>query len=256
MKKLTASLVGVVMGGGILIEPVHADIASKAYVDDQIKTTTTSLDGKQDTANLVQQAGYSASNDDDKYPSVKAVKSAISTETESIKGDLKTVEQSLEEHEGKIITSEQYGQEMEYDETYYPSVQAVKDAITDATSDMATNTNLNQKQDKSNLVNNTDFPSAEEGADEKYPSVLAVKSAITTATQDLAKSSEVDAVESSVSDLGGRVDGVVSGLDQKIPKPSSNTCSNQQNKCVLTYNGSAYEWEPIERASGENAVAE
>ena len=255
MRKLTASLVGVVMGGGILIEPVHADIASKAYVDGKITSTTTDLSKKQDVSNLVNESGYNSVSDpeaDSKYPSVKAVKTAIKTETDSIKGDVESLETDIENQKNNIVKSEEYSTVMDTDESRYPSVTAVKDAIRDATSDMATNANLNLKQDVANLVKNANYATTDEDADTKYPSVLAVKGAITAATADLAEKSDVDAVESSVESLGGKVTSVESGLDTKIPKPTG-SCNNSTSKCVLTFDGSnGYAWEVIQRADNEN----
>ena len=253
MRKLTASLVGVVMGGGILIEPVHADIASKLYVDGKISDTTNSLNTKQDKSNLVDTSSYDSTNEEDadsKYPSVKAVKDAISKETTGIKEDVHTVEESLNTHKGMIITSDEYDNETAFDEQHYPSVNAVKQAIEKATSDMATNANLAGKQDKSNLVGTAGYAESED--DTKYPSVAAVKGAITTATQNLASSDDVTSVEQSVEDLGKQVDSVEQGLDTKIPLPTKNECSKPTNKCVLTFNGTnGYEWEVIERATSE-----
>lgn len=253
MKNLTAiafaSIISIVTLG-----TANADIASKAYVDGKIQTTTTDLNSKQDTANLVGTSDYAGTTEDvadTKYPSVKAVKDAIKTEKDGLEQSVQTLEQSLNDQKGNLVKTADFDSTLEYDdETHYPSVTAVKDAIAKATQDMATDTDLSGKQDKSNLVGTEAYKTGEE-SDEKYPSVKAVKEAITGATEGLATSTEVDAVEASVSGLGTRVESVEEGLDAKIPAPTTK-CTNATNKCVLTFNGdSGYDWEVIERAVGE-----
>lgn len=252
MKNLTAiafaSIISIVTLG-----TANADIASKAYVDGKIQTTTTDLNSKQDTANLVGTSDYAGTTEDvadTKYPSVKAVKDAIKTEKDGLEQSVQTLEQSLNDQKGNLVKTADFDSTLEYDdETHYPSVTAVKDAIAKATQDMATDTDLSGKQDKSNLVGTEGYDASQD--DDKYPSVLAVKTAITTETAGLATSTEVDAVEQSVTGLGTRVESVEEGLDAKIPAPTTE-CKNATNKCVLTFDGqSGYDWEVIERAVGE-----
>lgn len=254
MKKFTAGILGVVMGGGILIEPVHAEIASKLYVDGKFGETTTSLNNKQDVSNLVDSAGYSnAANADDKYPSVKAVHDAIQAETTSRTQETQDLEQRIQDHADKLITSQDYQSELEIDEEHYPSAKAVQDAIQSATSELETQLDVSSKQDKSNLVKDSDFAEENDAEETKYPSVKAVKGAITTATNELDSQfdTQLQTVESSITNVSKQVQSVQDGLDLKVPLPSED-CKNGTNKCVLTVDGShGYTWEIIERASGE-----
>lgn len=202
---------------------------------------------------MVNQAGYNASNDDDKYPSVAAVKSAISTEKAALTQDINTLETNLDNHKNMIITSDQYQAEESFDEQHYPSTQAVKDAIENATSGLKNEINIDSKQEKDNLVKSASFDEENDESETKYPSVKAVKSAITTATSDLSGEfdTQIQSVESSVEQIGEQVNTVQTGLNGKIPVPESE-CTNGKNKCVLTVDGSkGYAWEVIERASGE-----
>lgn len=253
MRKLTASLVGVVMGGGILIEPVHAEIASKLYVDGKFGETTTSLNNKQDVSNLVNSAGYNdAASADDKYPSVKAVHDAIQAETTSRTQETQDLEQRIQDHADKLITSQDYQSELEIDEEHYPSAKAVQDAIQSATSELETQLDVSSKQDKSNLVTSEGFDDAATD-DTKYPSVKAVNDEIAAAKSEVTTeiSSQIDAVQQTADEANSTATAAKTTADAAIPKPSG-TCTEQKKKCVLTFDGSSgYAWEVIERATSE-----
>ena len=212
------------------------------------------IQNKQDTSNLVTSAGYNnATNSDTQYPSVKAVNDVITKEKAALTEDITSIETDLTNHKNMIITSEEYSQEESFDEEHYPSVNAVKTAIENATSGLKTEINIDSKQEKSNLVKSESYEQEEDESETKYPSVKAVKSAITTATDELNGEfdTQIQSVEASVTAVGQQVNSVQAGLDGKIPVPTEN-CTNGTNKCVLTVDGNkGYAWEPIQRAENE-----
>lgn len=124
--------------------------------------------------------------------------------------------------------------------TKYTSEKTVASAIKNATSGMLTSADLEDYATTSYVDSGLADKLNTSTYDSEVGEVTATNMGTTATT-----------VVTAIKEVAQEASNAQTTADAAIPKPSG-SCSDGTSKCVLTFNGSIYEWEPIARnASGE-----
>lgn len=221
----------------------YTDAEVKELADGQVKTNADAIAAinNDETGILKQAKDYAdglASNYDAAGSAAQALADAKAyadtAETDAVAsaktytdGEIGRLEQSLGATSGDLTALET---RVGTAEGEIDTLQDVADTVTNAETGLAATRTLAQK-------GVTDAAAAQTAADTAQ---AAAEAAQTQADKGVADAATAQAA----------AEAAQTTANAAIPAPTDE-CSNPTNKCVLTYNNSAYTWEVIERATGE-----